>query len=103
MLFEDAEIVEEYAAYEALCRLPGPEFYATDAWRRLRYDVIERSSGHCECCGNRRSPGNPIQVDHIQPRYWHPELSLDPDNLQCLCRDCNLGKGARYATDWRYL
>jgi hypothetical protein len=24
-----------------------------------------------------------------------------PTNLQVLCADCNLGKGTRYATDWR--
>jgi 5-methylcytosine-specific restriction endonuclease McrA len=42
-----------------------------------------------------------LNVDHIKPRRRFPELSLDPDNLQVLCGNCNTGKGSWDTTDWR--
>jgi 5-methylcytosine-specific restriction endonuclease McrA len=76
-------------------------FYKTDHWLRLRYEAILRHGASCQCCGQRRSPRNPLQVDHIKPRSLFPWLALDPDNLQVLCRDCNLGKSNVDCTDWR--
>lgn len=43
-----------------------------------------------------------MHVDHIKPVCTHPELCLDPENLQVLCDDCNLGKGSSDCTDWRW-
>ena len=43
----------------------------------------------------------PIHVDHIKPRSTHPELALDPNNLQVMCDDCNLGKSNTDQIDWR--
>ncbi|WWT39889.1 HNHc domain containing protein [Microcystis phage Mwe-JY08] len=77
------------------------EFYRTDAWRRLRYDALKLHGGACQCCGARARPGNPLHVDHIKPRSRFRALELDIANLQVLCGDCNLGKGARDQTDWR--
>ena len=54
------------------------------------------------CCGHRGTQDNPLQVDHIKPRSKFPHLALEISNLQVLCRDCNLGKGNRDATDWRF-
>ncbi len=51
-------------------------------------------------CG-RKPPIVIINVDHIKPRHTFPELELDPDNLQVLCADCNLGKGCKYKDDLR--
>jgi hypothetical protein len=80
-------------------------FYRSQRWRRARIDALEANrerygSLTCECC----LAGSTSQwhVDHIRPRSSHPELALEPANLQVLCADCNLGKGIRYATDWRY-
>jgi X-X-X-Leu-X-X-Gly heptad repeat protein len=42
-----------------------------------------------------------LHVDHIKPRSLYPARALDPENLQVLCRDCNLGKSNKDATDWR--
>jgi len=78
------------------------DFYASTAWKELRVGVIEEYGAQCAMCG--RSPkehGIVIHVDHIKPRSKHPELSLDFNNLQILCEDCNLGKMANYETDWR--
>lgn len=76
-------------------------FYESNEWRQVRYFALRRADGCCQCCGARAMPDNPLHVDHIKPRYTHPELSLDPDNLQVLCVDCNMGKGAWDDTDWR--
>lgn len=42
-----------------------------------------------------------MQVDHIQPLSKYPELALVEDNLQVLCKDCNMGKSNQYADDFR--
>ena len=80
-------------------------FYGSQRWRRARIDALEDNrqrfgSLTCECCLT--GVTSRWHVDHIRPRSSHPELALEPANLQVLCADCNLGKGVRYATDWRY-
>jgi HNH endonuclease len=80
-------------------------FYRSHRWRRARIDALEANRGRygaltCECCLS--NSADHWHVDHIRPRSRHPELALEPANLQVLCADCNLGKGIRYATDWRY-
>ena len=76
------------------------DFYASQAWRRARYDALRRSNGVCSLCGN-PPVGHGLHVDHIKPRSKFPELALEITNLQVLCRDCNLGKGNRDSIDWR--
>ncbi len=60
----------------------------------LRYRVLSRDHFRCVFCGV--SPANDIyaelQVDHIIPFSKGGETV--PDNLQTLCKDCNIGKGA---------
>jgi 5-methylcytosine-specific restriction endonuclease McrA len=80
------------------------DFLRSPEWRRVRYDVLEKNDGRCECCGRNKHqlpPGDYLCVDHIFPRKTHPWLALEPSNLQILCSDENAGKGNRYATDWR--
>ncbi len=79
-------------------------FYRSHKWRRLRVDALEanrQSYGMlaCECCG--MVDVGSFHVDHIYPRSTHPELALDPTNLQVLCDDCNIGKGTAFTTNWR--
>jgi hypothetical protein len=78
-------------------------FYESRQWLELRYLVLEASNGVCQCCGQQRTKNNPLQVDHIKPRSKFPELELSPNNLQVLCRECNLGKGNKSERDWRFL
>lgn len=77
------------------------EFYSSTAWRQLRYLALKNASASCQCCGIGATPGNPLHVDHIKPRSRYPEFELSLDNLQVLCKDCNIGKGAWDDTDWR--
>ena len=69
-------------------------FYATDEWRKLRWRVLSQSDGKCLMCGRNSSHGIVLHVDHIKPRSKYPALELEIENLQVLCEDCNLGKGA---------
>ena len=48
------------------------------------------------------SPNVELHVDHIKPRSKHPELELDINNLQILCKDCNLGKSNTDSIDYRF-
>lgn len=75
------------------------EFYSTKEWRDLRWQVIEKAKGCCSVCGrNNKTHGVIMHVDHIKPRSKFPELELDSNNLQLLCEECNLGKGALIQT-----
>jgi 5-methylcytosine-specific restriction endonuclease McrA len=67
-----------------------------------RYQAIMIHGGVCQCCGRRPTPDNPLHVDHIKPRSKFPELALDTDNLQSLCRKCNIGKSNLDCSDWRF-
>lgn len=77
------------------------EFYQSDAWRRVRYQALQKHGNSCQCCGSRAGPAVQVHVDHIKPRSKFPELQLELSNLQILCEDCNLGKGNSDETDWR--
>jgi hypothetical protein len=72
-------------------------FYRSREWLELRYQTLARYGAKCQLCGSDYK----IHVDHIKPRSKFPHLSLDPDNLQILCEDCNLGKSNHSCEDWR--
>ena len=59
---------------------------------RLRFQVLERDNFKCCMCGRSpaSTPGLALQVDHIKPYSKGGETVID--NLQTLCKDCNLGK-----------
>lgn len=77
------------------------DFYKTASWLRLRYRVLKRFGGRCQCCGRGAKEGVVLNVDHIKPRSRYPELELKISNMQVLCSECNQGKGWRDETDWR--
>lgn len=77
------------------------DFYKSEPWLRLRYLTIRRYGGKCQCCGQRPTYWNPLNVDHIKPVSRFPWLRLDPENLQVLCSECNIGKSNIDCTDWR--
>jgi 5-methylcytosine-specific restriction endonuclease McrA len=75
-------------------------FLQSDQYRRVRFEVLKKHGYKCQCCGATGHERR-IEVDHIKPlsRYWH--LRADRNNLQVLCHDCNVGKGARTVHDFR--
>lgn len=62
---------------------------------RLRYIVLERDRHKCRSCGS--SPADDgnvkLEIDHIIP--WSKGGESVLNNLQTLCRACNIGKGNR--------
>lgn len=78
------------------------DFHRSSDWRKVRFDILEKhflERGHiCLCCKRQYVI---LHVDHIKPRSKYPELALDPNNLQVLCEDCNIGKANRGETDFR--
>lgn len=67
-------------------------FYQGKDWKMLREEVLLHYGKKCMKCKSRTKI---IQVDHIKPRYYRPDLALCFDNLQVLCKDCNDNKGIR--------
>lgn len=55
----------------------------------IRKAVLERDAYRCQQCGDHHD----LHVDHIFPESKGGEATLE--NLQCLCRPCNIKKGAR--------
>lgn len=76
------------------------DFYWSDAWRELRYKILRKFGFKCMACGM-KPPEVILHVDHIKPRFSHPELELNADNLQVLCEDCNKGKRHYFDDDLR--
>lgn len=82
-------------------RCARKDFYNSRPWRKLRYEILKKYGGRCQCCGRGASDGVVICVDHILPIKTHWHLRLDPENLPCLCADDNLAKASTDTTDWR--
>lgn len=61
---------------------------------RIRYAILLRDRFTCQICGKSppTTPGLVVDVDHIISESKGG--TLDPLNLRCLCRECNLGKGS---------
>ena len=59
------------------------------AYKLQRIKVLERDNYRCVYCGSEEQ----LQVDHIWPRKLGGGHDLD--NLQTLCRPCNLRKAAK--------
>jgi 5-methylcytosine-specific restriction endonuclease McrA len=83
---------------ERIAFIQSDAFLSSREWIEARYEILRRYRRECMLC---RGTEHRLHVDHIRPRLKHPELALDPDNLQVLCSLCNRGKGWRYRDDWR--
>lgn len=75
--------------------------YATQKffdWNKIKDEIRERDDWTCQRCGkyeNKSSEylsGSELHVDHIRP-VSKGGSQFDKENLQLLCRDCNLEKG----------
>jgi 5-methylcytosine-specific restriction endonuclease McrA len=82
-------------------RKTADQFLYSLEWRKLRQQAIEKYGLVCCKCGRENSRQYPINFDHIKPRKFFPELSLDIENLQPLCGPCNKSKGNKHKTDYR--
>jgi 5-methylcytosine-specific restriction endonuclease McrA len=80
-------------------------FRAAWEWKRLSYEARQKADWKCQAwgCHADGKKGAKIVCDHIRPirsaEGW--ARRLDPNNLQVLCNDCNMGKGSWDQTDFR--
>jgi hypothetical protein len=72
-------------------------FYRSMPWVVLRSRILAKYGRVCMKCG----ATSDITVDHIKPRSLYPELELEFDNMQVLCRCCNSAKNNKDTTDYR--
>lgn len=75
-------------------------FYLIPEWERLRVAVLKFYGCKCMKCGIKNCE---MHVDHIKPRSLYPDLELVKDNLQVLCKDCNMEKLNLNEIDYRPL
>ena len=80
----------KYTAY-LLGREKRRQFYLGKDWLALKRHVMETQPNVCVLC----KTTSDLQVDHIKPRWKYPDLELDPNNCQILCRACNNLKSGR--------
>jgi len=71
-------------------------FYESPLWQRLRYETLKKYRACCLCGST-----DQLHVDHIKPRSLYPALELEPDNMQVLCKSCNIAKSNRDTEDYR--
>jgi len=62
---------------------------STALWRKIRSRVLTRDQHTCQRCGLEAT-----HVDHIIPRRLGGDDGMD--NLQALCKPCNLSKGGGF-------
>jgi hypothetical protein len=77
------------------------DFYASVAWKRLRYQVLRESNGCCVVCGRSAKDGIVLHVDHIVSLSKDWSKRLDKNNLQVMCSDDNMAKSNTDSIDWR--
>ena len=97
----DASLIRQNHKPKIVQNIDSDAFYKSKEWRTARYLALKNSGAACQCCGAKAGDGITLHVDHIKPRYKRPDLALNLNNLQILCDDCNIGKGAWDDTDWR--
>ena len=72
--------------------------YDSLQWKELRYKTFQRFGFKCLACN---STNTELHIDHIKPISKYPELVFDENNLQVLCKDCNLSKSNKFEDDLR--
>ncbi|MBC8503025.1 MAG: HNH endonuclease [Nitrosopumilus sp.] len=58
----------------------------------LRHEVFKNANYKCQECGNTKD-NTILEIDHIRPVSQGGSNELD--NLQCLCKECNMAKKNR--------
>lgn len=76
-------------------------FLSSQAWKDLRKKVVQTYGHKCMKCGYEPSDKRKVNVDHIKPRKFYPDLALCFGNLQVLCAGCNKEKGNKNQIDYR--
>lgn len=83
------------------------KFYKTQAWKKCRAFIWSRDRGLCVDCMRRGLVTPAEEVHHIQPltpdNINDPAVSLNPENLVSLCRECHKARHKDEAGNRRYV
>lgn len=81
-------------------------FYFSPAWHNCREAYISRVGGLCERCLQRGLyvPGEIVHHRvHLTPQnIGDPGVTLAPENLELLCRDCHAQEHSRLQRRYRF-
>lgn len=83
------------------------KFYGSRRWKNLRKTVWTRDHGLCQRCMEKGiiRPGTTVhhKIELNESNYSNENISLNPDNLITLCRDCHAAihrkNNKRYTVD----
>ena len=83
-------------------------FYKTPTWRKCRDEYIKSVGGLCERCLAKGIYKGGVIVHHKThlsvDNYENPNISLNFENLELLCRDCHNAehnaRQRRYKVEW---
>lgn len=85
-----------------MAREYAKEFYASTEWKRCREAYSKSKAYICEKCGSVASEVHHIK--HINPDNINdPEITLNFDNLMCLCHSCHMKQHRKYKDSDRYI
>ena len=93
-LVQPQENVEELSAADINTQTPSTKRRTRrEISDRQRFRILVRDGFRCKACGASPliQPGVELHVDHILP--WSKGGETIDDNLECKCKQCNLGKG----------
>ena len=80
-------------------------FYKTKAWQRTRAAYLKQAGGLCERCLKRGVYTAGVIVHHkihLTPdNIVRPEIALNFDNLELLCRDCHGEEHEKVTKRWK--
>ena len=66
----------------------------------FKKETIDQLGMRCQKCGASAKDVK-LHIDHIAPSSLFPDLNNNENNLQILCKYCNLNKGNKYIKDYR--
>ena len=64
-------------------------FYTSPAWRKIQAKVLKKNHWECRRCKNRGLVVRATTVHHKKYLRRYPELALDEDNLEPICKKCH--------------
>ena len=80
------------------------KFYKSVAWKKCRASYVRRVGGLCERCLARGLcvPGVIVHhLNHLTPANINdPTVTLNPDNLELLCRACHGDQHRGFERRW---
>lgn len=70
-------------------KLKDRGWYGKGSWKRARMQALNRDHWLCQECLRQGRVRTAKEVHHLKPLELYPELGLELDNLESLCRECH--------------